>query len=514
MKIRTSLALLILFLSIKSYANLSFYEVNKKYLSINNNSTLFNCFSNTIINEPDLKDELTSTTITGKLGSIYLYHPEAFLTLNTDVPHSYNDGNIWQGRGLNSKVSFGMEYINNFISLRLYPEFWVAENRDFDIISTQSSSGYGDYWTVFDNLQRFGDDPFYELTLGQSDFRLYYENLFTFGISNENISIGPGIKNNIILGSHGATFPHIDFGTLGFVPFFSIGEIEYRILYGLLEESDFFDNDSSNDYGWYSGVTTGFKPGILPNLTFGFNHYYTKPLKDWETIDLLRHIPGVDTSNSGTDLKDTVVSLTFNFNYPSHGFIFYGEIARNDHFGSIENLWRDPEHTSGYTLGVRQKLYKFSDSSNLVISFEHTDLMQRRTRETGEAGPWYRHSWAGWKQGYSHKGQLLGSSIGPGSNSQWLELSYIFNKGIINLSFQRIAHDKDFYYHLYPDGVRRTETDVRQYTEGIFGIDALYKFNSFDIYSKLAYNPHYYPGFKLNDTIHNIHCELGFNYRF
>ena len=39
------------------------------------------------------------------------------------------------------------------------------------------------------------------------------------------------------------------------------------------------------------------------------------------------------------------------------------------------------------------------------------------------AGSWYEHTWV--YHGYTNKGEVLGSSIGPGSNSHYFSLSIL-----------------------------------------------------------------------------------------
>jgi len=55
---------------------------------------------------------------------------------------------------------------------------------------------------------------------------------------------------------------------------------------------------------------------------------------------------------------------------------------------------------------------------------------------------WYTSSII--RQGYTNQGQLLGASIGPGSNSQTINFSW--NKGfnMIGIYFERITNNNDF----------------------------------------------------------------------
>ena len=499
-----------------------FEDLSSGSYYLENNQQVYNTLSNDLLLSEHYLESISSRIIDSNI-SLYLINPDVIVSYNSRVAHSYNDGSFWQGRGLNNKVTLGFYLKSDIFTLTVLPEFWVAENKDFDIVSTTSSGGYGDYWTVFDNLQRYGGKLYTDLNLGQTDLRFIILENFTLGLSNQNINIGPGRHNNIILGSQGAGFLHTDFGTIKPIPVLNLGSYEFRTMYGLLEESDFFDNNDSNNYGWYSGVSAGFSPSLLPHLKLGFNHYYTKPFSEFEPLDLIRHIPGVDATNSAIDLKDTVVSATFDYSIPAYGFRAYGELARNDQFSTPIGLWTEPEHTMAMTLGFTQNIYTFANNNKLIFSGEITDLQQQSTLIHRFAGPWYRHSWAGWSQGYTNRGQLLGSTIGPGSNGQIAELTYVHNKGFINLIYQRIAHDKDYYYYIYKNELeeyygdiarRSPETPVRAYTEGIIGVEALYQFTSISIFGRFEIDNHFnYNNIRVDDFT-NIYIKLGVNYGF
>ena len=293
---------------------------------------------NTIINEGIWKGIEKENLLGGNAPvRLCFEYPELFLTANTARNWGGNDGSFWQGRGINSIFSFGMELSGNFFSLNLSPEVWFSQNLDYEIIGTVSSNGYGDYWTVFDNLQRQGENYIYNFSWGQSGVHIFYKDL-GIGFTTENIVLGPSKFNNILLSDNAEGFPHFDFGTMNKISVGNLGYGEFKMIWGFLKESEFFDIDSSNDYGWISGSYLSFTPAIMPYLSLGFNHQYYKPLSDWDTWDLIRGIPFVDRSNSGTDTKDMMISITFDFLFPAVGFELYGEWARNDNFKDIQDF--------------------------------------------------------------------------------------------------------------------------------------------------------------------------------
>ena len=56
------------------------------------------------------------------------------------------------------------------------------------------------------------------------------------------------------------------------------------------------------------------------------------------------------------------------------------------------------------------------------------------------------------KQGYTNQGQIIGASIGPGSNSQTINLSYHFKYNHIGIMVERISQNNDFFSVVYFSG--------------------------------------------------------------
>lgn len=459
--------------------------------------------------------------------------PEIFISYNTAYGYGYNDRVAHQGKGFNTSIITGLSFNSKYIKLRLAPEVFLSQNDDFDIVDSfyttpaanatsfndlEHSSGYGDYWKVFDNLQRYGEDPFYLLSLGQSMLSI---NLFNteLKIGTENIVTGYAKRHSFLLSNHAEGFPHIDLGTDKSLKIPYLGDVDVKMMWGRLEESEFFDEDDTNDFAWISGMFAEYSPFFAENLSFGFNHLYTKPLSDWEALDLLTGIPYVDNSNSTVDLKDMMISLAFRWVFPEANTEIYGEWARNDNFKGLFDILAYPEHTQGYTIGFSSIVTTFSDQSELQFSSEYSNAMQQRTMEVRAAGPWYRHAWAGWAPGYTNQGEVLGLAIGPGSESLWLELKWLWkNKGFFAFTAERIVIDKDFTYYLM-------ENQEAWYNAGLIpsddyfnvpfyvnlGLSWFFPIDDYNIYFNFLNNIGYDRNFIEMDHDYNIHFELGFS---
>ena len=61
-------------------------------------------------------------------------------------------------------------------------------------------------------------------------------------------------------------------------------------------------------------------------------------------------------------------------------------------------------------------------------------MEQTGSRLIRNAGSWYEHGYI--YDGYTNKGEVLGSSIGPGSNSHYFSFNRIRNKELIGVGLK------------------------------------------------------------------------------
>ena len=447
------------------------------------------------------------------LGTLSYMPPETFLSYNSHKAFGMNDGALWQGRGFNNVSSVGIEWMSDWFSIRINPEFWWAENRDFDIIDTSISSGWGDYWSGkrYDRLQRMGDSFVTQFNWGQSDIRFYWKDYLTLGLSNEEVKLGSGRKNNILLSNNAGGFPHFDLGTYRPQDIWVLGSFETHVFWGALKESDYYDDNPDNDYAWFSGMTVGWSPSFAEGLTLGANHIYYKPMQYWNALDLVAACPIFSSNKVGADDdEDGMISVDFNWKFPSIGFTIYGEWANNDY----TNIMYGPEHTSAHVLGLSQILKTWNPGQRLVFSFEHANLGQTRTTAVRAAGPWYRHGFAGWRQGYAHNGQLPGAAIGPGSNSQWADFSYYHNKGKVSFSYMRICYDSDYFYNVVIKDPDYHKSTFGQYIDNIMTVETLYFLGNWNLYGQFSLIATANNNWVWKDNLVHVHAETGLSYSY
>jgi hypothetical protein len=94
---------------------------------------------------------------------------------------------------------------------------------------------------------------------------------------------------------------------------------------------------------------------------------------------------------------------------------------------------------------------------------------------THNLGSWYEHNYL--VNGFTNFGEVLGSKIGPGSNSHSLTLKKIFNKKLIGLGLEIIENDNDFYHISFSDS-----GDYRRYWKDFtFNFFYYKEFSNFNI---------------------------------
>ena len=186
----------------------------------------------------------------------------------------------------------------------------------------------------------------------------------------------------------------------------------------------------------------------------------------------------------------------------------------NDSKQNIRDFILDTDHSRASTVGL-QKIFKVN-FSKLLFNWEWTQMEQTASRLIRNATSWYAHNWV--RDGYTNRGEVLGSSIGPGSNSHYISVSKIDNDKIIGVGIEIIDNDNDFFQRAFASA-----KDFRRYWKDI-NLHLKYNksFKDFNISSNLMYSrslnyqwelddyatPYYHPGKDVN----NFHLNLKLTY--
>ena len=385
---------------------------------------------------------------------------------NTLLPISFNDGNMYPARGWQERYSFGVNLKLLIFDINYQPEKLSVQNltQEYYVGNTQDGNFMFKYFGMvansIDNFRQFGYDRIEETTLGQSRAGIKSKYIAA-GVSNENIWWGPGKRNSLIFTNNAAGFKHYYLKTVEPIKTY-IGSFELAGVVGRLDTTKYTEIDQellnvcrpckvfkNLDEREIDGITINFQPKWIPNFYIGYAY----------SRQFYRHATNAlgDTVNFfSKDLpKQEIGSLFFRFAMPEDHAEFYGEIGMPDETPWPWKFFKDGVRP-GYIFGVTKLIpLKFYNSYlNLNVEFTQLQIMDPRkyfyqgyANVGGQAKSWYVNTIV--KQGYSNNGQLMGASIGPGSNNQSISLSW--NKGYnkIGIFVERTSYNNDFYSVAY-----------------------------------------------------------------
>lgn len=399
------------------------------------------------------------------------------LQSNNNLPVGFNDGNLIPNVGLQQKFTFGAQFNSGPLSIHIQPEWLQAQNLPVTpFIDNSNDLNYrrNFYWYIrnkIDNGTQIGDQPFQRFYWGQSSVRLNSKNI-SFGLSTENIWWGPGVRNSLLLTNNASGFAHLTFNSIKPIQT-KLGTFEFQTILGNLDSAiapaiDFnnlapnisFTESKFNNQRNIAGYYLGLKPKWVKNLYVGLGgitYFY-------------RNKPGIQSSANilASENKQSNASLSsvfFRYAIPKENAEIYMEYGRNGKVFAPFNIIGDTIPTA-YVVGFR-KLFKLNqrklskDQPAIMLGVELTQLQlpdnrlifnSADVRGIPRTNSWYTHPYI--KQGYTHHGQVLGASIGPGSNSQTFYIGWL--KGLKSFGFiiERILYNTDFYqYHYFQSGI-------------------------------------------------------------
>jgi hypothetical protein len=313
------------------------------------------------------------------------------------------------------------------------------------------------------------------------------------------------------MSNSGPGMPHVFLGTSRPIDI-RIGRIEGEAIWGRLHESKYFDSDPSNDRMLLAGLVLGFTPAVVPGLTLGGTRVYQEyiPPGGLSLSAYIRDPYLHPLANPLVGGANQLASLFFRWVVPQGGFEAYGEWAREDTWDGTRDLLLEPEHSQGYMIGLQN--VGALGRKWLRLYGELTHLEASGSFRSGRGVVTY-YTNSGVIQGYTNQGQLLGASIGPGSNTWVLGGDVFHTLGSTGLQLQRIAHDNDAYYNIWAPAYGYTGHDV----EYMLGARQRLLMRRMALDLSLSYSRRYNrefldlsPTFQLpRMTDHNLHLIVG-----
>jgi hypothetical protein len=389
---------------------------------------------------------------------------------NSLLPQNWNDGNMYPARGWQERYNIGLQLKLGIVDINLQPEWLKVQNTPQEYYPGNLEDGnfmpkyFGSVANVIDNFRQFGNKKIDTFSFGQSRIGLKFGSI-SVGYSNQNNWWGPGLRNSLVLSNNAAGFKHLYLSTNKPIKSF-IGNFEFSAITGLLDTNWYEDPDvplmrsiwtggiaqKNLDQRKIDAIAINWRPKWVSNLFFGYAYsrqYYKHQIQPY----------GKPYSFFSKDFTMVELgSLMFRFMLPKDHAEFYGEMG-------IPNKapwpWKffEKNPKTGFVFGVT-KLAKFiSNKSYLRLNVEMAQLQLYNPKDIfypgwafvgGLPNSWYTSDII--KQGYTNQGQILGASIGPGSNSQTINLSYHYKYNQIGIMVERISQNNDFFSVVYFSG--------------------------------------------------------------
>lgn len=378
----------------------------------------------------------SSSTPRAARGGVWLLAPEVVTAYNSRIPFSVNDGALWAGAGAGTLAMAGFAVQAGPARLIVAPELAYSANAAFDTLvplawrQADPVTWYPDWQTrehAIDLPYRMGDEPAWRLLPGQSSLTVDAGPL-AFGAATENQWWGPGVRNALVLSSQAAGFAHL-FARTARPLATPVGMVEARWISGALRDSEWYARaGGGGERGWrsFSGAAVVVAP--TPGLAVGMARSVYAPASGGAgalagAVDVFTRWNGGADSTAAHPFEQ-ITALWLRLVMPREGAEAYLEWART-RLPGLRGLLEAPEHTQGYTLGLQW--LRPAGGGELRLQVEHTHLEESATWAWRSNGSWYAS--AAVPQGYTHEGQLLGASVGPGASGQWLAVDWLRGGG-------------------------------------------------------------------------------------
>ena len=485
-------------------------------------------------------------------GKIKILPIDYNIEFNSRHPYNRNNGSMVPNRGYQHIISAGIYAEIGPLSIQLKPEYLYSQNKDFEGFGEGPNGHYPVIWAKryilwngMDAPERFGEKSISKTLIGQSSIRLNFKGL-SLGVSNENIWWGPAIRNSIMMSNQARGFKHITFNTTKPLKT-KIGNFEWQFVTGRLENSGFTppntdytyagtniyvpkinQNGETDDWRYFQGYSITYSPKWISGLSLGLirwvqmysalveGKYYWmngKPTYFPLFSNLFRKNDKYSDYETQTDQG---AGVFLRWLWKDSKAEIYAEFHYNDAKQNLRDLLLDSDHARAATVGIQKIFHSKNNNFNYLFSWEWTQMEQTGGRLLREAGSWYRHGSV--HDGFTNHGEILGSGIGPGSNSHYFALSRIRDKEKIGIALEIIDQDNDFYYRAF-----ESAKDYRRYWKDFnLHLNFSKKYKNLWLSSNLMYSrslnyqwdledtatPYYHPG---ND-VNNFHMTLKLAY--
>ncbi|MEX0892407.1 MAG: capsule assembly Wzi family protein [Gemmatimonadota bacterium] len=430
---------------------------------------------------------------------------------NSAYPRSVNDGLLWAGKGLGTVASGGVQGRWRMLSAALIPVAAHQQNGDFPYVGSnrtgRSAFANPDHGGI-DLPKRHGEDAFSVVHPGQSFLRVDAGPVRA-ALSTENLWLGPAQVYPLLLSNSAPGFPHVRVGTSGPIDVW-FADLELNVFWGSVSESDHFDGLTRNDHHLFTASSITLEPRLLPGLHLGIARVYHDTLKaTGQKLDFYvdRIAESPFWAGGGNRPGNAIGALHLRWVLPESGFEVYGEWAREDTPYDAEEVLREPDWTRTFAGGV-QKVFVGPERLTRVYG-ELINLGASPATVFRGFFTTYTHSQA--VHGHTHRGQMLGAGVGPGSDAQRVGADVFSAAAMTGGFIERVRYDDDTYYRRFYRRFGESRHDV----ELSAGMRRLQRVGQLEVNAELVVSRRWDRDFlslrtESEETVEdNVHATLG-----
>jgi hypothetical protein len=281
----------------------------------------------------------------------------------------------------------------------------------------------------------------------------------------------------------------------------AIGSIEAQFIGGSLKNGNLMPSENNNPFAaqWYipkdtnnryvTGMVITLNPKWTKNLFIGISnmaYIYERDMNGLEDATPLTNF----TKFTKLKKRPALGAVFLRYALPKDHAEVYFEYGRNDRGATPINILYDSVAT-GYVGGVR-KLFLLPNSKKFGAISLNIEVVQLKMPQANliwnanllsKQSSWYTNSQV--RQGYTNKGQILGSNVGPGGSGQTIHLAWVKGYNKIGIGVDRLSHNKDFYYYNYFNGLIYPGPNFKYWSDFTYTLYARLKFGNFILSSEL-----------------------------
>lgn len=361
----------------------------------------------------------------------------AHLSWRSGVPDVRGNGNAPATIGSTLQLRVGTDMRLGRLQLRLAPELVLASNGAFLTFpgrdSTRSSYASPFYHAQYsaDLPLRPGDRPLVYLAPGESGLWFQTDGV-ALALTSALPDWGPGVGEGLVLGQSTGGLPRAELSAwrpLG------AALLRARWFGGVAVESRFFDESLKNDLRSVAGLRVSYERG------------------DW-SLGLSRTV--MDGRGGGpmraalqpllrtrTDSLVELLALDLLVARPRDGFLVWLEAVRQQPLRKLRDLLLMPSEGLAIRVGASQRIAQ-SARATWILGAEAVRLDQPPQRAGRSPQDLYTSPTV--VQGWTHRGQPLGSGLGPGGQHQLLSLDREGRMWDLGAFIERVRWNDDALY--------------------------------------------------------------------